>query len=167
MGNILSEMKKRYSPKYGLYKLENELTECKKETLLLIPKNVTVGIGCRKDIPFENVEKALIKVLEENNISVKTLKNIASIDLKKSEKSLIELSEKYSLPFKTYTMEELSEVTGEFTGSDFVKKTTGVDNVCERAAVAGSQNGRLILKKQIINGVTIALAVSDWRVKIE
>lgn len=64
-------------------------------------------------------------------------------------------------------MKELSEVIGEFTGSDFVKETTGVDNVCERAGVTGSQNGRLILKKQIINGVTIALAVSDRRGKFE
>jgi len=54
--------------------------------------------------------------------------------------------------------EELKKAEGSFTSSNFVKKTTGVDNVCERAAVLGSQ-GQLIVKKQALNGVTAAIAV--------
>ena len=137
------------------------------ETLLLVPKKVTLGVGCKKGIPFENVERALLKILKENNISIKALKNIASIELKKGEKALNSLSQKYQLPFETYTAQQLSQLKGDFTSSDFVKQTTGVDNVCERAAVMGSENGRLILKKQAIDGVTIALAVSDWSVRFE
>ena len=37
----------------------------------------------------------------------------------------------------TFTEEELKAVQGEFTPSQFVKKITGVENVCERSAVLG------------------------------
>ena len=45
--------------------------------------------------------------------------------------------------------------------SDFVKKITGIDNVCERSAVLAG--GRLIKKKKAADGVTVALAAADWR----
>ena len=50
---------------------------------------------------------------------------------------------------------------GEFTPSPFVRKITGIDNVCERSAVLAG--GRLIKKKKAADGVTVALAAADWR----
>ena len=50
----------------------------------------------------------------------------------------------------------LAAAEGDFTPSDFVKSVTGVDNVCERAAVCAG--GRIILPKQAKNGVTVAVA---------
>ena len=43
-------------------------------------------------------------------------------------------------------------------GSDFVSKITGVDNVCERAARCCSLDGRLLLPKTVVDGITFALA---------
>ena len=43
--------------------------------------------------------------------------------------------------------EELKNVEGEFTRLLFVRTITGVENVCERSAVLGSDNGRLIRKR--------------------
>ena len=57
------------------------------------------------------------------------------------------MSDGLQIPFVTYTEEELKQVPGEFTPSPFVKKITGVDNVCERSAVLASGNGRLLQKK--------------------
>ena len=51
---------------------------------------------------------------------------------------------------------------GSFTESEFVKKTTGVGNVCERAAMAAcletSKTARLLVKKHACDGVTVAAA---------
>ena len=47
---------------------------------------------------------------------------------------------------------------GEFTASAFVSRTVGVDNVCERAAVAAADGGSLLIHKQAMDGVTIAVA---------
>lgn len=46
---------------------------------------------------------------------------------------------------------------GEFTASEFVRSVTGSDNVCERSAVLCS-GGKLIVRKQALNGVTVAAA---------
>jgi cobalt-precorrin 5A hydrolase len=53
---------------------------------------------------------------------------------------------------------------GTFTPSAFVAKTVGVDNVCERAAVLDSRGGRLLLKKTSQEGVTLALACENLTV---
>ena len=66
-----------------------------------------------------------------------------------------------------YTEEELKQVPGEFTPSPFVKKITGVDNVCERSAVLASGNGRLLQRKTGENGVTTAVAAREWRIHFE
>ena len=63
--------------------------------------------------------------------------------------------------FSPVSAEELETAEGEFTPSPFVKKITGIDNVCERSAVLAG--GRLIKKKKAADGVTVALAAADWR----
>ena len=56
-------------------------------------------------------------------------------------------------------------VEGDFTASEFVKGVTGVDNVCERAALR--RGGRLIVRKTALSGITVAVAVSDMEVSFE
>ncbi len=62
-------------------------------------------------------------------------------------------------PISFYSAEELSRVRGDFTPSDFVESVTGVDNVCERAALTGAKE--LIVKKTAIGDVTIAIAAEN------
>lgn len=129
--------------------------------LKLIPKWLTLGIGCRKDTPVCKIEEAVQKVLKENNILETAISKVVSIDLKKDEKGLMEFCENHSLPFETFSAEELGKVQGDFEESAFVKKTTGVANVCERAAVLGADGGKVIIKKTKGDGVTVAVAVKE------
>ena len=85
------------------------------------------------------------------------MKSLASIDLKKDESAILQLCEKYHIPFVTYTAGELGKVQDVSTGSDFVKKVTGVDNVCERAARLSCGDGNMIQGKCIREGMTAAL----------
>ena len=138
---------------------ENEL---KKDTLLLVPQIITVGIGCRRDTSLENIEESILNILKSENYHILSLKNIASIDKKANEKGIIEFAEKYGLPFNTYSADELNSLEGDFTKSDFVKSVVEVDNVCERSAVMES-DGELIRRKDTCDGrgVTVALAMND------
>ena len=65
-----------------------------------------------------------------------------------------------------FSAEQLRQVPGSYTPSAFVQSITGVDNVCERAAVLAS-GGTIFLPKQAGGGVTFALALRpyapDWR----
>ena len=53
--------------------------------------------------------------------------------------------------------------SGDFTPSEFVREVTGVDNVCERAALLGAE--KLIVRKTAGHGVTVAAAVEHWEVR--
>lgn len=131
----------------------------KNDTLWLRPKPYVLGIGCKRDTPLGNIEIAVEKFVKCADIA-----KIASIDLKKDEQGLLEFSRKNRIPFITYTAEQLLAVAGEFSSSPFVKQTTGVDCVCERAAVLASQ-GTLLTPKTAENGITLALSARKVRIK--
>ena len=125
-------------------------------TLHLVPRVATVGVGCRKGTDPSALEQAVADALAEAKVSVKAVTTIASIDVKKDEQAILELAAKMGWSPVFYTADELAAVPGEFSSSDFVKRTVGVDNVCERAACASG--GELVLGKQAGGGITVAIA---------
>ena len=132
-------------------------------TLLLVPKAVRLGIGCRRGTSPEAVRALAEQVLEENGIHPQAVRLAASIDLKKDEPGLLAFCRERGWPVEFYTASQLEAVEGDFTPSDFVRRTTGVDNVCERAAALGGAD--LIVKKTARGGVTVAAAVEHWEVR--
>ena len=127
-----------------------------RETLRLTPKVLHLGLGCRRDTPKENIEHAVMQVFDRYNLDFGAVKCAASIDLKANEQGLLAFCEERRLPIAFYTAEDLNAVPGTFTPSEFVSSITGVDNVCERAAMAGAD--RIIVRKTACNGVTVAVA---------
>ena len=125
-------------------------------TLHLVPRVVTVGVGCRKGCDPTALEEAVATALEKAHVSRHAITRISSIDVKRGEPAIEQLAEKIGCELRFYTSDELETVPGEFAASDFVKRTVGVDNVCERSALA--EGGTLLLGKQAGNGVTVAIA---------
>ena len=132
------------------------------KTLRLIPRIVTLGVGCRHGIPEETISAAITEALEQHQIDVRAVCRIASIDVKRDEPGLLACAEQLDVPAVFFSAEELNDVPGDFEESAFVKQTVGVGNVCERAAVCAG--GRLIVRKTAVNGVTVAAAIEDWSV---
>jgi len=139
-------------------------------TLRLVPRIVTLGVGCKRDTSLEALEAAFSALLEREKFYEKAVCQVCSIDLKKNEPGLLAFCEQHSLPFVTFSADKLAAVGGDFPASDFVREVTGVGNVCQRAAVLGS-GGSLIGTRYAANGVTMALAEGpfalDWRWKNE
>lgn len=135
--------------------------------LLLQPKKYILGVGCKKGTESVKLETFLRKILDEQGIATEQIAVLASIDVKKEEQCLLDFSEKYRIPFRTYSAQELQAVPGTFQGSDFVKSQVGVDNVCERAAMreAGA-GGQIRLGKQAQDGMTAAVAEKVWKVTV-
>ena len=98
-------------------------------------------------------------------MDIERVRGIYSIDRKKEEEGLIRLAYKLRVPFVTFSEEALRKVKGEFQGSAFVEHTVGVDNVCERSAVLGSEGGELVVPKQAENGMTLAVAQKKYRIR--
>ena len=141
------------------------IKSCGEEGVLsLIPKAVTVGIGCRRGTDKEKIDRCVHEACKEADIDKKAISRVASIDLKAREQGILEWCRESGIPFAVYPAEVLNDVEGSFTSSAFVKETTGVDNVCERSALLASDGGKLIQRKTAVDGVTAALAVREWRI---
>ena len=135
-------------------------------TLRLIPRRYVAGLGCRRGKSEGELESFLLENLGKSGVGLYELKALASIDLKRDEPGLTALADKLGLPFLTYLAEDLKAVPGNFTPSAFVKEVTGVDSVCERAAVLSS-GGALAVRKIAENGMTFALAKKEEAIRFE
>ncbi|MGI6776951.1 MAG: cobalt-precorrin 5A hydrolase [Acetivibrionales bacterium] len=134
----------------------------KAETVLIIrPRNLILGIGCKKGTRKSSIEKAVIDFLQKNNKSIFSLKEVISIDLKKEEKGIVEFCMDKNLNFRTISAEVIKTIENRFAGSEFVKKTTGVGSVAEACAVLGGENTKLICRKTVYKGITLALAEEE------
>lgn len=133
------------------------------KTLLLIPRILHLGVGCKRNTPAENIRRAVQSVLEGANLSPRAIASVASIDVKRDEAGLIEYCASENLPISFYSAEELRSLPGSFTPSNFVQNTVGVDNVCERAAMRAAGAGATrIVNKTCLDGVTVAIAQEKW-----
>ena len=105
---------------------------------------------------------------EECNLAPQAVAAAASIDLKQDEAGLAAFCAAHGWQMDFYTADALRRVPGSFTASRFVQGITGVDNVCERAAVLAS-GGVLYTPKWVHGGVTFAVALRpfapNWRWK--
>ncbi len=143
----------------GVYRSKSPLS------LRVIPPLLHLGIGCRRGTARENIEALVSETLAAHDLDVRAIRDVASIDLKKGEEGLLAFCRGHSLPISFYRVQELQEVPGTFTSSDFVKSVTGVDSVAERAACAGG--GKLLVKKQAREGVTVALSLEERKIHFD
>ena len=152
---------------------------CEK-ALRMVPRNVHLGVGCRKNTLAEVIEEKVAQFMAQNGLDWQAIAGVASIDLKKEEAGLVRFCENHNLPFTVYSAGELEQVEGHFTPSSFVGKVTGVENVCERSAALDCIRNRFFAKKQNLSGgyrmvqrktagggVTVAAAMEDWSVRFE
>ena len=128
-------------------------------TMRLVPRLVVVGVGCKRGVPVEAVAQRVDACLARAGVAPASVRALATIDAKAREEALVALAAARGWELLTYAADELAAVPGEFASSDFVRRTVGVDNVCERAACAGG--GRLVLPRTAGEGVTVALAVEE------
>ena len=128
-------------------------------SIVLCPKTYAIGMGCRRGKPYEELRAFAESVLSENGIEMKHAGCITTIDIKKDEEGLRRLSQAWRMPLITFEAGLLEKAEGDFSHSDMVLEKTGVDNVCERAAVlAAGRGSRLVIRKTAEKGMTIAVA---------
>lgn len=126
--------------------------------LRLVPRCVSVGVGCRRNTPEAALERGWVGAaqLDGRTLDERAVVSVGSIDLKAHEPGLLEFCARRGWTLETWSAERLCQVPGSFTASAFVSSVTGVDNVCERAALVGG--GRLVVPKRAGGGTTFALA---------
>lgn len=140
--------------------IDTNLDFSNKNIIKVVPKDIVIGIGCRRDTDSEYMKDSLVDFLEQQNIDINAIKEIGSIDVKKDEKAILNLSKYLRVPFKIFTKEEISQVDYLYDKSEWVKKSVGVYSVAEPVAHLLS-NGNLIVKKHKYKGITFSIGGID------
>ncbi|USK72592.1 cobalt-precorrin 5A hydrolase [Peribacillus asahii] len=125
------------------------------------PKTVVIGMGCNRGTSAEEIEQVIVDTLAELNISIKSVKALCTIDLKKDEVGLLEVVEKYGWEFVYYPPVELNTAKIE-APSDTVFKYTGAYGVSEPAVRLYSGAEQLELVKKKSGNVTISVGVIPY-----
>jgi len=127
-----------------------------KPSCILRPKNIIVGLGCRRGKTVDEIINALFIVFKDNDLSINSLKQIATVDVKQDESGIIEACEYLKCEMLIISREAIKVVQDKFDKSAFVESTIGVTSVCEPCAfIAG---GEIIVCRTAINGITIAIS---------
>lgn len=127
-----------------------------KPSCILRPKNITVGLGCRRGKSKDEIISAITDIFSDNDLSIKSIKEIATVDVKQDERGIIDACDYLKCEMKIISREDIKEVQHKFNKSTFVEHTIGVSSVCEPCAfIAG---GEIIVGRTAINGITIAIS---------
>ncbi|MDK2892752.1 cobalamin biosynthesis protein [Methanohalophilus sp.] len=114
-----------------------------------------VGVGARRGVDASEVIEAIERALEEIGATLKDVNGLASADIKKDEKGLIEASEILGIPINFISHDEVNscDVPSISQASRF-----GLKGVAEPSAIILSDKKELIMKKKAYGRVTIAIA---------
>lgn len=136
---------------------EKEIVMNELETVVLRPRNLIIGVGCRRGKTKEEILRAIKAALIKVNKSELSIKLIATVDVKKDEKGILDAADYYGIPLIIVERQEIKRIENNFKTSDFVRKSIGVGAVAEPTAIIASNNGCLILEKTRHDGITIAI----------
>ena len=153
----VKELKKKLNPKNKACDIKVRITDriYDDTVLTLIPKNLYIGVGCKKNTDADKMWDFVNDIFRLEGLDIRAVKSIGSIDIKRDEDAVKNLANRLNVPFLTFTKDELNSASGVFFESEFVRKTVGVGNVCERAVCIQCNN--LIVKKTAREGMTVAI----------
>lgn len=135
---------------------KKELNIKHNKVIKVVPKDIVVAIGCRKDTDSDFLYECFIDFINKNNIDKEAIKLIGSVEVKKDEKAILDLVERLKVPFEIISIDDIHKVEDKFDKSEFVKRSVGVYSVAEPVAYILS-NKNLIVNKLKYKGITFAM----------
>ena len=130
-------------------------------TLYLVPRRLIAGVGCRAGVTEAQILRALTEACGMIGREPSAIDLFASTEVKRNEAGLLAAARTLGREIVFFPQEALRQMIEDYglTESDFVRKTIGVGNVCEAAALcaAGAEGGRMALGKTVFGKVTVAL----------
>lgn len=127
--------------------------------VIVRPKVLCVGLGCNRGTAPEEFEEGVSSILEEKGLAEKSVKTLATAELKRDEEGLLSFAEKRGWPLAFFSKEALDGVEAP-NPSETVEKFVGVKGVAEPAALLAAGGGRLLVSKVKRGNFTLAVALS-------
>ncbi len=143
-------------PEGYIYVTSQEQIRCDVPFCVLRLKNLNIGIGCRKGKTQEEIVNAIKHVFQTHNLSLKSIRSLATAAAKKDEPGILKTCELLGAKLHIFSNDDIHAVQDQFAASPFVQSTIGVTAVCEPCAYLAG--GEIIIPKTAMNGITIAVA---------
>jgi precorrin-4 C11-methyltransferase len=124
--------------------------DIKMPTVFFVPKVLSIGSGCSKNLDSVLFETSLKKELASRKIHFSAIKNLGSIDIKAEQQAYLDFSSTHAIPFSTFPAEKINTVAIP-NPSEMVQSKIGVDGVSESCAMLLSGNSNLLVEKQKIH----------------
>lgn len=132
-------------------------------------KPLVVGIGCRKGVSEQQVERAVLHALAQRGVAgpggdagLAEVRELATVDLKASEPGLLAFSQRHGIPLRVIAKHQIEGRSWVSQASDWVRESIGLDGVCEPCALIASTRGRLVVPKTALDGVAVAIVADEW-----
>jgi cobalt-precorrin 5A hydrolase len=123
-------------------------------------KTLVVGVGCRKAVSEEQIDRAIHQALQRVAGEVR---EIATVDLKAEEPGLLAFARRHDIPLRIITKQQIEARAWVGQPSEWVRQAVGLDGVCEPCALIASPRGRLVVPKTALDGVAVAVVEDEWR----
>jgi cobalt-precorrin 5A hydrolase len=113
------------------------------------PRSLVLGIGCDRGVSVELMERGIAAVLARYQLSARSVRAIATIDLKSDEPALLAIAQRQRWPLEVFSAAQLDAVVAIETPSEVVKRHVGTRGVAEPAALLAAGAQALLVSKQI------------------
>ncbi len=121
-------------------------------------KDLIVGVGCRRGTDADTIVAAIREALAMIHGDLARVRLLASAAIKADELGLWAAARELGLPLRLVAAEEIRNTVRAFEHSDFVQDKVDLPAVAEPAALLAGRRTRLVLPKQILHGLTVAIA---------
>lgn len=124
-------------------------------------KHLIVGVGCRRGTPCNTIVMAVREALATAGCDLAQVRLLASADLKADEPGLLEAARELGVPLRLIASEEIRGTIYAFEHSKLAQEKVDLPAVAEPAALLAGRRTRFVLPRQILHGVTVAIARED------
>jgi cobalt-precorrin 5A hydrolase len=137
---------------------DRDITE---KSVVYRPKNLIIGIGLHWTTSKQSIESAIKSVLDNHDLSWKSIGAVASMDRGAPVKGLQEFSRHYNIPVQVFDKYKLNEVKVP-NPSEMVLRYEGTASVSEASALLASQGNLVIPKQKFPPDLTVAVARKSY-----
>ncbi len=102
--------------------------------------------------------EAVNEALKEAGLDLRQVRLLSSVDIKADEAGLLTAASELGVPLRFVSSDEIRSCVLDFQHSDFVEEKVNLPAVAEPAALLAGRRTKLIVKKRIHDGVTVAVA---------
>jgi cobalt-precorrin 5A hydrolase/precorrin-3B C17-methyltransferase len=132
--------------------------------LQFAPQRLTLGVGCARNCPPEELAALVADVLKEAGVAGEAVHSVNTITLKADEPAIIALAHDLGVPLRLFEAEALEAQTPRLVNpSDVVFAEVGTHGVSEAAALAqaGEAGEFLVTKRKTANATCALVAAPD------